>query len=390
MRAALLSMAFRMGDTEHPTIYFVLGEESGDALGADLADHIHEQTGGKARIIGLAGPRLAQRGVTSLFELDDIAVMGFTAVAGRLPTIVRRVRQTVRDILKANPDVVVLIDSPDFTHAVARRVRRARPDIPVVNYVCPSVWAWRPGRARAMRAYVDHVLTLLPFEPQVLKDLDGPPGTYVGHPLAENLPPISELDEGVPKLMLLPGSRGGEIKRILPLLERTVDVLKHRGKVSFDPVVIAVDRHRDTIETQVGKWKHPASIVTGSDNRQTLQTASAALACSGTVALELAIHGVPTSVIYTTDIITRRLGAFITAWTAVLPNLILDRVVVPEDIDNMARPERLARRIESLLVPGAARSIQTDAFNELRQIMATDRPAGEIAAEIVLSAARKI
>ena len=153
------------------------------------------------RIIGLAGPRLAKQGVASLFDLDDIAVMGFTAVAARLPTIVRRVRQTVRDIVKTAPDVVVLIDSPDFTHAVARRVRRARPDIPVVNYVCPSVWAWRPGRAKAMRAYVDHVLTLLPFEPQVLRDLDGPPGTYVGHPLAQDMPPMSTPGEGVPKLL---------------------------------------------------------------------------------------------------------------------------------------------------------------------------------------------
>ncbi len=314
--------------------------------------------------------------------------MGFTAVAGRLPTIVRRVRQTVRDILATSPDVVVLIDSPDFTHAVARRVRRVRPDLPVVDYVCPSVWAWRPGRAKAMRAYIDHVLTLLPFEPKVLQDLGGPAGTYVGHPLAQDMPPLAEPSDEVPKLLLLPGSRGGEIKRILPLLEQTVDVLHHRNRVPFEPVLVAVDRHRATLETEIAGWRHRPKLVSGAQNGMTFQNASAALACSGTVTLELAVHGVPTAVVYNTDLITRRLGAFITAWTAVLPNLILDRVVMPEDIDNMARPERLARRVEQLLVPGPARAMQTEAFAELREVMRTEKPAGELAAEIVLSAAR--
>ena len=113
--------------------------------------------------------------------------MGIGAVLARLPALVRRVYQTVDAVVAAEPDALVIIDSPDFTHAVAARVRRRRPDIPIVNYVSPSVWAWRPGRARKMRAYVDHVLALKPFEPEAHRRLGGPACTYVGHPLIERL-----------------------------------------------------------------------------------------------------------------------------------------------------------------------------------------------------------
>lgn len=368
-------------------VYFVIGEDSGDALAADLLEWLREECDGPVEPLGLAGPRLQAAGMQSLFELEDIAVMGFTAVAARLPLIVRRVRQTVANILKNRPDCIVLVDSPDFTHAVAKRVRKVWPEARIVNYVCPSVWAWRPGRAKTMRAYVDHVLCLLPFEPQSLANLDGPPGTYVGHPLAaKTLPSLSQKRrEGA--LLVLPGSRRSEIERLLPVFGETLKLLNQRG--TQVPIVIpAVERHRQLIERLTDNWDVAFKIVPAKDNEQTFKTARAALACSGTVTLELALAGVPMAAAYKSDFITRRLERFIVAWSAILPNLILDRPVVPEDIDAMARPQRLVRRLEQLLDDSAERKAQLAGFQHLRELMETTLPAGQAAAKAVLQAVK--
>ena len=158
-------------------IAIVVGEESGDNLGADLVSALKRQHGGAVELVGVGGPGLRAHGLQSLFDPDEIALMGFTAVIAKLPRLVGLISKTARAIVEAKPDCLVIIDSPDFTHRVARKVRKALPGLPVINYVCPSVWAWRPGRAPAMRAYVDHVLALLPFEPGALAKLDGPSTT---------------------------------------------------------------------------------------------------------------------------------------------------------------------------------------------------------------------
>src|SRR5690606_7324095 len=172
---------------------------------------------------GVGGHAMAGEGLTSLFPLDDIAVMGFTAVIGRLRTIIDRVHRTVDAAVAGRPDILVIIDSPDFTHAVAKRVRKRLPDLPVVDYVSPSVWAWRPGRAKKMRAYVDHVLALLPFEPAAHARLGGTVCTYVGHPLVERFAEFRPADgerkpvsAGV-DLLVLPGSRISVVRRHMPL-----------------------------------------------------------------------------------------------------------------------------------------------------------------------------
>ncbi len=169
-------------------IALVVGEHSGDQLGFKLMQALKRRLGeGGVRFSGVAGEAMEHEGMASLFPLADIAVMGILPVIKRLPTVLARIRETAAAIVADPPDVLVIIDSPDFTHRVARRVRRAMPRLPVVDYVSPSVWAWRPGRAKAMRGYVDHVLALLPFEPQAHRDLGGPACTYVGHPLIERL-----------------------------------------------------------------------------------------------------------------------------------------------------------------------------------------------------------
>ncbi len=168
-------------------VALVAGEHSGDQLGQKLMQALSEAYAGEVAFFGVGGEAMEVAGLESLFPISDIAVMGILPVLARLPKLMARIRETAEAVVAARPDALVIIDSPDFTHRVARRVRAALPNLPIVDYVSPSVWAWRPGRARAMLPYVDCVLALLPFEPEAYRRLSGPRCVYVGHPLIERL-----------------------------------------------------------------------------------------------------------------------------------------------------------------------------------------------------------
>jgi lipid-A-disaccharide synthase len=222
-------------------IFFVAGEHSGDQLGFKLIRALREEAEITAR--GVGGPLMEREEMESLFPLEDIAVMGFSAVIARLPLLKRRIRETVEAILAAPPDILVIIDSPDFTHRVAKAVREKLPHLPVVDYVSPSVWAWRSGRARKMRAYVDKVLALLPFEPEAHERLGGPDCVYVGHPLIERLDELRPapgerrpIEEGI-NLLVLPGSRRSVVRRHMPLFGDVLKRLDMRGVTVTIPAV---------------------------------------------------------------------------------------------------------------------------------------------------------
>ena len=208
-------------------LFLIAGEHSGDALGGKLMAALNERRRGRIRYVGVGGEAMAAHGLVSQFAIDELAVMGPGAIARRLPRLLRRLRNTAAAAIVAEPDALVIIDSPEFTHRVARRVRRRRPEIPIIDYVAPSVWAWRPGRAGRMHGYIDHVLALLPFEPDAYRRLGGPPCSYVGHPLLERQAWIAALDAAplarrlglradVPVVLLLPGSRTSEVARLMP------------------------------------------------------------------------------------------------------------------------------------------------------------------------------
>ena len=365
-------------------VFFVVGEDSGDRLGASLAKALKARHGNAVAFEGLGGEGLAEQGLTSLFDIEDIAVMGFGPVIARLPTILSRLSKTVDAIIASKPDLVVLIDSPDFTHRVARRVRARAPDIPIIGWVSPSVWAWRAGRAAAMRAYMDHLLVLLPFEVAAHKALGGPPATYVGHPLVDQVgtlrpqmpderPPLD--GDQAPTVLILPGSRSGEISRLMPLLqtvaERTVDLLQEEGAPEPRYMLPAVSRHAETIHSHVASWAVPVEVVTGEDaKRAAFRAAHASVAASGTVVLELALAGIPTVVVYKLDgparVLLRR---FVKTWTIVLPNLVLGRPVVREYVDEYARPELIARALAAMARPTPERTAQVEAFSELDAVM---------------------
>ena len=256
------------------TIVLVAGEESGDQLGAPLMRALKERTGGRVRFAGVGGRAMAAEGLASPFPIDELAIIGFGAIPRQLPLILRRIRDTADLVVAAAPDALVIIDSPDFTHRVARRVRAAAPAIPIVDYVSPSVWAWRPGRARAMRGYVDHVLALLPFEPRAHQRLGGPPCSYVGHPLLEQLARLRPSPQeaarrlaGPPVVLAFPGSRGGEIRRLLATFGQALAVLAD-GPESPEIVLPTLPHLREPITADTADWPLRPRIVVDPDEKQ--------------------------------------------------------------------------------------------------------------------------
>ena len=381
-----------------PHIFLVAGEESGDRLGAALIAAIKQRTQGRASFSCVGGTQMAAEGVPSLFPLGDLAIIGFGGILTRLPKIFRHIREAADAIVSAKPDALVIIDSPEFTHRVARAVRDRAPEIPIVDYVCPSVWAWRSGRARAMRAYVDHVLALLPFEPKILGDLGGPPCTYVGHPLIERLDDLrpNELEKrlrtaGPPLLLVMPGSRTGEIRRMAPVFGAAVArVAEEFGDI--EAVVPAVPRLADTVRAAVASWRVPTRVVTDAgEKNEGFRTARAALTKSGTSTLELALAGVPMVAAYKVSLIeelTARL--LVNVPSVILANLALGENVVPEFIQRDCTAERLATALLPLLADTPERRRQIEAFGRLDAIMeiGTARP-GDRAAAVVLDCAVK-
>ncbi|OYX84462.1 MAG: lipid-A-disaccharide synthase, partial [Azorhizobium sp. 32-67-21] len=276
------------------------GEESGDQLGGALMEGLLALAPAGVRFSGVGGRRMAASGLHSLFPMDDLTAIGIGQVLGKLPLILKRMAQTVEAVLRERPDILVLVDAPDFTHRVAARVRRQAPDIPIVKYVSPTVWAWRPGRAKAMRPSIDRLLALLPFEPAVHDKLGGPPTTYVGHPLLERLSELRPSDEeqvrresAPPRLVVLPGSRRSEIERLGEVFGAALGRVAAGREVEI--ILPTLPRRLEQVSAIVARWPVTVRIVTDeAEKYAAFRTARVALAASGTVTLELALAGVPT------------------------------------------------------------------------------------------------
>jgi len=377
-----------------PRIFLVAGEESGDRLGAALMAAIRERSP-TAQFSGVGGPQMAAAGLDSLFPLGDLAIIGFGAIVGSLPKILRRIAETADAAVAARPDALVIIDSPDFTHRVARRVRAKAPQIPIVDYVCPSVWAWRPGRAKAMRGYVDHVLALLPFEPDALRRLGGPPATYVGHPLIEELdalrPSAAEASRRMsepPRVVALPGSRSTELRRLAPVFGEALGKAQKQVD-AIEVIVPTVPRLEALVKAAVETWPLPAKVVTGAAEKQAaFRTARAALTKSGTSTLELALAGVPMVAAYKVSLIEEIVArAMIDLPTVILANLVLNERVVPEFLQRECTADALAGALLPLLGDTPERYRQIEAFARLDGIFGSGHPSAH-AAEVVLSHAQ--
>jgi lipid-A-disaccharide synthase len=373
-------------------IAVVSGEESGDLLGFDLVRAIERQSGRPVELVGVGGRHLQSLGLKPLFDPGDIALMGVSAVVRDLPRLVYRIGTTARAIAEAKPDCLITIDSPAFTLRVAKKVRALAPEIPIVKYVCPSVWAWNPGRAPAMKPYIDRILCILPFEEEVLQRLDGPRGIYVGHRLASD-PDLTSAskrqqarvrEDAEKVLLVLPGSRRSEVRSLMKPFGETLSILQGRG-CKFRVVIPTVPHVASMVAEASRDWPVAPQIVsTRQEKLEAFASADAALAASGTVLLELALARVPMVSCYKTDLLMGAAMRLITIWTAALPNLIADRLVVPEFINEFVRPGLIARQLEALLADSDARSWQLQGMDVVAQRMRTSRPSSEVAAEAVL------
>lgn len=378
--------------TKKVKIAIVAGEESGDLLGADLLTNLTKKIGTSIELIGVGGEHLEKYGLNSFFDPEDIALMGISAVLKRLPKLYSHIKNLSQFIADQNPDCLIIIDSPDFTHRVAKRVRALNSSIPIIKYIAPSVWAWRPQRAKEMRSYIDHVLVVLPFEPKVMEMLDGPPSTYVGHRLLSS-PSIKDVrhvrqdrisDEK--HVIILPGSRRSEVRALMPDFGRVVNELSQRvNNINF--ILPTLPKIEKEVRQLVSEWAVKPEVVVGdSEKWQAFKQADAALAASGTVSLELALCNIPTILAYRADWFTKLVVLpKITIWSAALPNIIADEPIVPEYFNEYINVGMLARQVERQLNQGPAQSAQLEGFRKIYDIMKIDRASGEIAADVVLN-----
>jgi lipid-A-disaccharide synthase len=393
--------SLRPSDHDELTVFMVAGEHSGDALGAGLMAELTRRRKGLVRFIGVGGEAMEAEGLTSLFPLSDMAVMGPTAILKALPRLTNRVYRTVAAGLVAKPDVIVIIDSPEFTHRVAKRLRPKLPHTPIIDYVCPSVWAWRPGRAKVMARHIDHVLCLLPFEPAALERLRGPPATFVGHPLAERREWIRGLDlnvwtarlevaAGKTPLVVLPGSRRSEVEQLMPVFGETVAGL---GKLGHDLELLlpAVPHLRSRIETLAADWPMRPRLIDGEEAKfAAFRLARAALAASGTVTLQLGLAGTPMVVAYRVDGLAARFRRLIKVPSVVLANLVLGENAFPEYLQEDCTPEKLCGALDLVLKDTPERRAQLAALERVAERMSiTGATPSALAANVVVRHAER-
>lgn len=349
-----------------PLIFLIAGEPSGDQLGARLMAALRDETGGRVRFAGVGGEQMTAEGLKSRFPIHELAVMGLIEVLPHLFVILRRMRETVAAIRALHPDAVVTIDSPSFTLEIAERLKDD--DIPLIHYVAPQVWAWKPWRAKKIARYLDHLLVLLPFEPPYFAR-HGLATHFVGHPAVEAaVEPADEArvpdgEVGPPTLLVLPGSRKGEVKKLLPVFAAVVRDLapRHPGLKVVIPTVETVE---EMVRAQTADWPVPVEVVRGAAAKaQAFRAATAALAASGTVALELAVAKVPTVVAYRFAGVVGLLPPSLLGVPFVsLANLIAGREVQPEYLQRRCRSEQLLPAVEHLLSDPEARAAQREGY----------------------------
>lgn len=367
-------MATRANSASRLRLFILAGEPSGDRIAADLVARLRVRV--ELELSGVGGDELIGQGLTSLFPMSDLAVMGVTDVILNLPRLLWRLEETARAILRTQPDMVVLVDAQDFSKLLARRLRKRGYKGKIVLYVAPSVWARNPERAAKLRPIFDEVLAVLPFEPAVMERLGGPTTHYVGHPSIGEMLETAAAPEAGP-VILLPGSRKGELQRHMPVLKTLAPKLAAVQGVT-ELVLPTLPRLRERLERELADWPVPVRVVDRREERKALYAqALGAICVSGTVTLELAMARVPMLVIYALDGHQSRVFEKLGRPTVSLPNIILDRAVVPEYVATPLPVAQIEADAVALLGNKKARQDQINAFGELQNLMVSGQAPHE-------------
>ncbi len=347
--------------TSDPLVFIIAGEPSGDALAARLMHALKLETGGRIRFAGIGGERMEAQGLQSLFPMRELAVMGIFEVLRHVPLILRRIRETVAAVDSLHPDVVLTVDAPGFTLRVAKKLKGH--GIPLVHYVAPTVWAWKPQRAREIAEYLDRLLVVLPFEPPYF-ETHGLACDFVGHPSVEDADAGDgdafrrrhRIPPDVPLLCALPGSRSSEIRRLMPIYGETIKLLQQRFP-QLQVVIPAVGSVADDIRAATVSWPlQPIIVPETVEKHDAFAASTVALVKSGTTSIDVAISGLP-------GVITQKLNA-ISGWLILralkiehmsIINLLLERRLQPEFMQTECQPSILADALGKLLEDAGAR-----------------------------------
>lgn len=352
--------------------FLIAGEASGDQLGASLMAGLR-QLDPQAEFMGVGGPAMAPLGLSSLFPMDELSIMGIMEILPKYRHLKRRIAQTAQAVIDAAPDVLITIDSPDFGLRVVRQVREQMPELRTVHYVAPSVWAWRPGRALKMAQVIDHVLAILPFEPPLMRAA-GMTCDFVGHPVATSNvagPDQAQLFRNAygiapdaPVVLCLPGSRRGEVTRLGPRFDEAL--MRLRDRVPEIRVVLpTVPGVAGMIRDMTHRWPTaPIVIEEPDEKRAAFAAADLALAASGTVSLELAANQIPMVIGYDMAPLSRMIvGWLLRTDTVTLVNLVSDTRTVPEFLGRQCQPGPLATALQQALENPDLRGAQLDAMS---------------------------
>jgi lipid-A-disaccharide synthase len=373
-----------------PHIYLISGEPSGDIIGAHLINSIKSKTKDKCMISGVGGTEMEKLGFKSLFPMSEITVMGLAEVIPSLPNLFMRIRQTIADIKKKNPCIVVTIDAPDFSFRILKKISKS--EIPLVHYVAPSVWAWKPGRAKKIAQFLNKLLTLFPFEPPYFEK-EGLSTVFVGHPVVESKAGMGEgvtfrkrykIPKSAKVLSVLPGSRVSEIKRLLPIIMNAINCIDRKNLYINLPTLDNLVVH---INDLLKHWDIPVIVTTTIEEKYAgLAASDVAIAASGTVSLELAMAGVPNISIYKFNPITAFIGRrLVKTKFANLVNILLDKEVVPELIQEKCNSDLIYREIKMLLDNKEISELQLKNFDiAIKQLTNNSERPSDKAANIIL------
>ena len=360
-----------MKNYNSPNIYIVAGEPSGDILGDQLIKSLESKFNSPI-FNGVGGERMQSNNFTSLFDMSDISIFGIFPVLRKLFFLMNKINDVVKDISQKKPDIIILIDSPDFNHRVAKKVKKYLPDVPIVCYVAPTVWAWRQGRAKKMSEYFDYLLSVIPFEVNFFEKY-GLKTSYVGHPFIEKVKNINDITfsekydlDKSKTIIFLPGSRKVEIERHSPVMVQAIEYLKDQN-LNLNILIATGQKQLD----QIRDYFKDIQIITDDYEKYSLfKKADFACAASGTVTLELGLTETPTIVIYKMDKLT---WFFISKMVKVkfvsLVNLILGRESSKELLQDNFNKENLIDELSKLLSDEDGQKKQINDLKEFNAIM---------------------
>jgi len=375
-------------------VYIIAGEPSGDAIGAPIMKAIRDRLGARVRFSGIGGTAMVGEGLEPFFPMIELSIMGVAEVLPSIPRLLRRIHETVQDIGEKKPDILLTLDAPDFCFRVAGRVKKRGHSVKIIHCVAPTVWAWRPGRAKKIARFLDHILCLFDFEPPYFEK-EGLPATFIGHPLVQSGVFNGNGDafrqrHGIPKVSSTVGgffgSRGGEIKRVGPVLK---DVMGRMGRVPF---IIPTLPHLHARITRMLKDTGVKAVVTSdaAEKWDAFAACDCAVAVSGTVGLELAAAGVPHVIAYRIGTLTHQIvKRLIRVRHAHLANIMMGAPMVPEFIQGDCTAEKIVPALSSLLKDEVARNRQKALFVMVRHKIgarSSETPA-QRAASVILSVA---